>query len=196
MWLPITVAVFFFARFVAMKVKNPIFNPLLISIAILIPVLVWFDVSFDTYYADNEWISYLLQPAVVALAYPLYEQLPQIRQNWRIIALACGVGSIASMFTASIIAVLLGADMDLIASLLGKSVTTNCYGSLQSLRRRALYCGYISTPCRTIWRHNGIPNLQHLWCHPPHCQRFNDGDGITRTRDRDKCGKRSARRRF
>ncbi|WP_234495940.1 CidB/LrgB family autolysis modulator [Vibrio maritimus] len=124
MWLPITVAVFFFARFVAMKVKNPLFNPLLISIAILIPVLVWFDVSFDTYYADNEWISYLLQPAVVALAYPLYEQLPQIRQNWRIIALACGVGSIASMFTASIIAVLLGADMDLIASLLGKSVTT------------------------------------------------------------------------
>lgn len=124
MWLPVTVIVFFIARFIAIKAKNPIFNPLLLSIAILIPLLLVLNVPFDTYYADNEWISYLLQPAVVALAYPLYEQLPQIRQNWRIIALACGVGSIASMFTASIIAVLLGADMELIASLLGKSVTT------------------------------------------------------------------------
>jgi predicted murein hydrolase (TIGR00659 family) len=124
MWLPVTVIVFFIARFIAIKAKNPIFNPLLLSIAILIPLLLALNVPFDTYYADNEWISYLLQPAVVALAYPLYEQLPQIRQNWRIIALACGVGSIASMFTASIIAVLLGADMELIASLLGKSVTT------------------------------------------------------------------------
>ncbi|GMQ46621.1 CidB/LrgB family autolysis modulator [Vibrio sp. 10N] len=124
MWLPVTVIVFFIARFIAIKAKNPIFNPLLLSIAMLIPLLLVLNVPFDTYYADNEWISYLLQPAVVALAYPLYEQLPQIRQNWRIIALACGVGSIASMFTASIIAVLLGADMELIASLLGKSVTT------------------------------------------------------------------------
>lgn len=124
MWLPITVIVFFIARFIAIKAKNPIFNPLLLSIAMLIPLLLILNVPFDTYYADNEWISYLLQPAVVALAYPLYEQLPQIRQNWRIIALACGVGSIASMFTASIIAVSLGADMELIASLLGKSVTT------------------------------------------------------------------------
>lgn len=124
MWLPVTVIVFFIARFIAIKVKNPLFNPLLLSIAMLIPLLLVLNVPFDTYYADNEWISYLLQPAVVALAYPLYEQLPQIRQNWRIIALACGVGSIASMFTASVIAVLLGADMELIASLLGKSVTT------------------------------------------------------------------------
>jgi predicted murein hydrolase (TIGR00659 family) len=124
MWLPVTVIVFFIARFIAIKAKNPILNPLLLSIAMLIPLLLVLNVPFDTYYADNEWISYLLQPAVVALAYPLYEQLPQIRQNWRIIALACGVGSIASMFTASIIAVSLGADTELIASLLGKSVTT------------------------------------------------------------------------
>lgn len=124
MWLLVTVAVFFLARYIALKVRNPLFNPLLISIVILIPMLTFLEVPFETYYADNEWISYLLQPAVVALAYPLYEQIPQIRANWRIIALACGVGSIASMFSASMIAVWLGADMELVASLLGKSVTT------------------------------------------------------------------------
>ncbi|MBY6196785.1 CidB/LrgB family autolysis modulator [Vibrio hangzhouensis] len=124
MWLLVTVAVFFLARYIALKVRNPLFNPLLISIVMLIPLLTFLNVPFETYYADNEWISYLLQPAVVALAYPLYEQIPQIRANWRIIALACGVGSIASMFSASMIAVWLGADMELVASLLGKSVTT------------------------------------------------------------------------
>lgn len=124
MWLPITVIVFFFARWVSRKCNSPLMNPLLISIAILIPVLMYLKVPFESYYADNEWISFLLQPAVVALAYPLYEQLPQIKSNWRIIMLACGVGSIMSMLTASMIAVYMQADMSLIASLLGKSVTT------------------------------------------------------------------------
>lgn len=99
-------------------------NPLLISLVIIIPILLFFKVPFETYYADNQWLSLLLQPAVVALAYPLYEQLPQIRLNWRIITLACGVGSVMSMLTASMIAVYMQADIQLIASLLGKSVTT------------------------------------------------------------------------
>ncbi|MGD8109339.1 CidB/LrgB family autolysis modulator [Vibrio sp. TRT 21S02] len=124
MWLPVTIIVFFFARWVSRKCNSPLMNPLLISIAILIPVLMYLKVPFESYYADNEWISFLLQPAVVALAYPLYEQLPQIKSNWRIIMLACGVGSIMSMLTASMIAVYMQADMSLIASLLGKSVTT------------------------------------------------------------------------
>ncbi|MGF1694101.1 CidB/LrgB family autolysis modulator [Vibrio lamellibrachiae] len=124
MWLPITVIVFLFARFVSQKLNNPLLNPLMISIAILIPTLIWLKVPYEQYYADNRWINYLLQPAVVALAYPLYEQLPQIRANWRIIMLACGVGSIMSMFTSTIIAVFMQTELTLIASLLGKSVTT------------------------------------------------------------------------
>ncbi|EIO3936488.1 LrgB family protein [Vibrio vulnificus] len=124
MWLLVTVAVFLFARWLAIKINNPLANPLLISIAILIPMLTVLKIPFETYYADNQWISYMLQPAVVALAYPLYEQLPQIKANWRIIALACTLGSVMSMLTAMLIAVAFKADISLIASLLGKSVTT------------------------------------------------------------------------
>ena len=90
----------------------------------MIPLLTHLKVPFETYYNDNEWINFLLQPAVVALAYPLYEQLPQIRANWRIIMLACGVGSVMSMLTATVIASYMQTDLSLIASLLGKSVTT------------------------------------------------------------------------
>ncbi|QXO18913.1 MULTISPECIES: CidB/LrgB family autolysis modulator [Vibrio] len=124
MWLIVTILVFFFARWVAKKARSPFVNPLLVCIAILIPLLLTLKVPFDTYYADNRWISYLLQPAVVALAFPLYEQLPQIRANWRIITLACGIGSVMSMLSASLIAVYMHADITLIAALMAKSVTT------------------------------------------------------------------------
>jgi predicted murein hydrolase (TIGR00659 family) len=124
MWLLVTIVVFFSARWICQRVNSPLMNPLLISLIILIPILVFFSVPFEQYYADNKWINYLLQPAVVALAYPLYEQLPQIRRNWRIIMLACSVGSTLSLLTAGVIAITLNADLSLIASILGKSVTT------------------------------------------------------------------------
>lgn len=124
MWILLTIVVFLFARWVSQKVNSPLCNPLLISIGIIIPILLFFKVPFETYYADNTWITYMLQPAVVALAYPLYEQLPQIRANWRIITFACTLGSVMSMTTTALIAVAFKADLSLIASLLGKSVTT------------------------------------------------------------------------
>lgn len=123
-WVLVTFAAFFFARFVSQKLNHPLANPLMISIALIIPILLVFDIPYDTYNEHNQWITYLLQPAVVALAYPLYEQFPEIKRNWRIIFLACGVGSILSMVTASLIALALKTDITLIAALLGKSVTT------------------------------------------------------------------------
>ncbi|NRF16586.1 CidB/LrgB family autolysis modulator [Vibrio coralliilyticus] len=124
MWLLVTIIVFLSARWLCQKISSPFMNPLLISLAVMIPLLTHLKVPFETYYNDNEWINFLLQPAVVALAYPLYEQLPQIRANWRIIMLACGVGSVMSMLTATVIASYMQTDLALIASLLGKSVTT------------------------------------------------------------------------
>lgn len=124
MWLAVTVVVFLLSRQICQKFKTPVMNPLLLSIVILIPMLIVLHVPFATYAHDNRWINQLLQPAVVALAYPLYEQLPQIRANWRIILLASGVGSVMSMLTAGFIAVALHTDLTLVASLMGKSVTT------------------------------------------------------------------------
>lgn len=124
MWLLVTIIVFLSARWLCQKISSPFMNPLLISLAVMIPLLTHLKVPFETYYNDNEWINFLLQPAVVALAYPLYKQLPQIRANWRIIMLACGVGSVMSMLTATVIASYMQTDLSLIASLLGKSVTT------------------------------------------------------------------------
>lgn len=124
MWLLLTVVVFFFARWLSQQWRSMLANPLLIAITLLIAILLWFDVPYSHYIEQNQLINYLLQPAIVALAYPLYEQLPHIRSNWRIIMLACSVGSLFSLLSTALIALALQSDMTLIASMLGKSVTT------------------------------------------------------------------------
>lgn len=123
-WVVLTVVTFLIARAISQKLNHPLANPLLISLFIVIPILIVTETPYYLYNQDNVIFTYLLQPAVVALAYPLYEQLPEIKRNFRIILLTCSVGSALSMFTASTIAVIMGADMTLVASIMGKSVTT------------------------------------------------------------------------
>ncbi|GAM71648.1 lrgA-associated membrane protein lrgB [Vibrio sp. JCM 19236] len=88
------------------------------------PVLIVFKVPYQTYFEGNSVLQLLLQPAVVALAYPLYEQLGEIRAKWKLILTTCIIGSVGSMLTAGLLAVWLGAESTLIASIMGKSVTT------------------------------------------------------------------------
>ncbi|PSV34615.1 MULTISPECIES: CidB/LrgB family autolysis modulator [unclassified Photobacterium] len=123
-WLVATLVVFYSMRYLAIKIRNPLFNPLLISLIILIAALHWLQVPYETYFADNEIINYLLGPAVVALALPLYQQLPLIKRKWKTILSACFVGSILSMTFGTSIAFLMGADAQLAASILPKSITT------------------------------------------------------------------------
>ncbi len=123
-WLALTIITFLIAREISKRLRHPLANPLLISLFIIIPVLLSLDIPYAVYNEKNRVFFYLLQPAIVALAYPLYEQLPEIKRNWKIILLSCGLGSILSMLTASTIAVLLGTDITLLASIMGKSVTT------------------------------------------------------------------------
>ncbi|MDN3715145.1 CidB/LrgB family autolysis modulator [Vibrio breoganii] len=124
MWLLLSIVVYFIARFIAKKAHHPLANPLLISLAIIIPFLLLFKVPYQTYYQGNELIQHLLQPAVVALAYPLYEQLNEIRAKWKLILTTCIIGSLGAMLSSGLLAVLLGADSQLLASIMGKSVTT------------------------------------------------------------------------
>lgn len=61
--------------FLKRKLKLAIFNPLLISIAAVIVCLLAFNIDYDSYNACAKYISYLLTPATVCLAVPLYEQV-------------------------------------------------------------------------------------------------------------------------
>lgn len=123
-WMFATLFIFYSARIFASKVKHPVNNPLLVSMCILIPILLLLHIPYSTYFAGNAVLNFLLEPAVVALAFPLYEQLPQIRQHWRVILWGCLLGSICAIVTGTLLALYFGATPELAASVLPKSITT------------------------------------------------------------------------
>jgi predicted murein hydrolase (TIGR00659 family) len=122
--LPLTLLVFFAARKLAIKLKMPLLNPLLMSMVIIIPLLLVMNIPYTRYFAGSKILNDLLQPAVVALAFPLYEQLHQIRARWKSIISICFIGSIVAMTTGTAIALWMGATPEIAASVMPKSVTT------------------------------------------------------------------------
>lgn len=122
--LPLTLLVFFGARKLAKRLKMPLLNPLLVSMVIIIPLLLLTNTPYAHYFAGSKILNDLLQPAVVALAFPLYEQLHQIRARWKSIISICFIGSITAMVSGTAIALWMGATPEIAASILPKSVTT------------------------------------------------------------------------
>jgi len=122
--LPLTLAVFFAARKLAARFKMPVLNPLLIAMVVIIPLLLVTGTPYDHYFQGSKVLNDLLQPAVVALAFPLYEQLHQIRARWKSIITICFAGSLLAMISGTAIALLMGATPEIAASILPKSVTT------------------------------------------------------------------------
>lgn len=106
------------------KLKHPIFNPLLIAILLTIGALIILDIDYDTYHASAKYISYLLTPATICLAIPLYEQIHLLKSNWKAIILSIGSGVITSLFTIFVFALLFGLSHAEYVTFLPKSITT------------------------------------------------------------------------
>ncbi len=106
------------------KFKFPFFNPLLVSIAVTILVLVFCRIDYNTYNEGARYLSYLLTPATVCLAIPLYEQLRLLRKNWKAVAAGILSGVAASLLCVLVMALLFGLDHSNYVTLLPKSITT------------------------------------------------------------------------
>ena len=65
------------------KFKWAIFNPLLIAIAVTIVFLAVTRIDYSIYYESAKYLSWLLTPATVCLAVPLYEKLDLLKKNWK-----------------------------------------------------------------------------------------------------------------
>ncbi|WP_067708569.1 MULTISPECIES: CidB/LrgB family autolysis modulator [unclassified Erwinia] len=122
--LPLTLLVFLAARKLAAKVKISLVNPLLVSIVVIVPLLVLLKMPYARYFQGSSLLNQLLQPAVVALALPLYEQMHQIRARWKSIISVCFIGSMTAMISGTAIALWLGASPQIAATIMPKSVTT------------------------------------------------------------------------
>ena len=76
------------------KTKIDALNPLLISIASIIVFLLVFHVDYKNYEQSAQYLSYLLTPATVALAIPLYKQLEILKKNIKAILTGWNMGSV------------------------------------------------------------------------------------------------------
>ena len=106
------------------KLKLGIFNPLLISIVISIGVLLIGKVDYDTYNEGAKFLSWLLTPATVCLAIPLYEQWELLKQNYKAVLLGLLAGTVTSLTTVFVLAKLFGLSHEEYVTLLPKSITT------------------------------------------------------------------------
>jgi predicted murein hydrolase (TIGR00659 family) len=103
---------------------NPLLNPVLLAVVALVTLLWATDTRYETYFEGAQFVHFLLGPATVALAVPLYRQFHHVRRS----ALAIGVALLAGSLTAVVSAVgigwALGASKQTLLSLAPKSVTT------------------------------------------------------------------------
>lgn len=104
--------------------RRPILNPVLIAVLLIAGLLTLTGVEYRTYFDGAQFVHFLLGPATVALAVPLYRQFDQVRRSALAVLVALLTGSAASALSAVAIAWALGASERTLLSLAPKSVTS------------------------------------------------------------------------
>jgi len=124
LWLTITVAVFVFADWLAeLSGRNPFVNPVLIAIVAIAALLLATDTPYGTYFNGAQFVYFLLGPATVAIALPLYKNWPNVRRKALPMLAALLAGSTVAIVSAVAVASLWEVPRTVLISLAPKSVT-------------------------------------------------------------------------
>lgn len=125
LWLTVTLMAYQFGTWLFKRFDcNPIVNPVLTAVLVLVLLLMASKTSYQTYFRGAQFIHFLLGPATVALAIPLYREVAIIRKTFVPIMIALVSGSLAAILSAVGIAWALGGERVLLLTLSPKSVTT------------------------------------------------------------------------
>ena len=106
------------------RFKTGLLNPLLVSIVCTILFLFGTGISYDTYNDGAKFLTWLLTPATVSLAIPLYEQWELLKNNAKAVMAGITAGVITSLLTVLLLSMALGLSHEEYVTLLPKSITT------------------------------------------------------------------------
>lgn len=106
------------------RFKSPLISPLLISIVLTIPAILLLKVDYQSYYSGAQYLSWLLTPATVALAVPLYEQFELLKHNAAAVFAGIIAGVLSSLGSVLGLAALFGFSHEEYVTFLPKSITT------------------------------------------------------------------------
>jgi predicted murein hydrolase (TIGR00659 family) len=99
-------------------------NPVLIAAALIVPTLQAFGISYETYMRGAGFIHFMLGPAAVALAIPIYDNIDRIRRSALSILAGVTTGAFIACASAVVLAWWLGGSAEIVRSIAPKSVTT------------------------------------------------------------------------
>jgi len=122
--LVLTLGAFQLGRFCQQKWKSPLCNPILIAVILIIPVLLLTKLPYETYKTGMGAISWLLTPATVCMALPLYNQLKVLKKSLPAALAGIVAGTLASLGCIAGLCLVLGLERTVSVSLLPKSITT------------------------------------------------------------------------
>ncbi len=122
--LTMTLVAYQFSLFVYRRGRlSPLLNPVLLSLILIVSVLYTTGTSYDVYFDGAQFVHFLLGPATVALAIPLYRQFDKVRRSAIALLVSISMGSITAAASAVAIGWLLGGSEQALVSLAPKSVT-------------------------------------------------------------------------
>lgn len=119
----ITVLGYISSRYVFQKTRNPILNPVLLTTLMVIAVLTETGLNFEDYKAGKEIMTFLLGPATVALALPLYKNRHYLWSGLAPVMVGIATGSLLNILTVIFLGKLVGFEHKIIISLAPKSIT-------------------------------------------------------------------------
>ncbi|SMF44374.1 TIGR00659 family protein [Tistlia consotensis] len=123
--LTVTLAAYLIGDWLYRRARlNPLVNPVLIAVVLLVGLLMATGTDYPTYFQGAQFVHFLLGPATVALAVPLYRQFRQVRRHALPLLVALVAGSLTAAGSAVGIAWALGGSLETLLSLAPKSVTT------------------------------------------------------------------------
>jgi len=123
--LTFTITFFVLARLLYRKMGSPaLLNPVLITVIVIVALLSWSNTPYDVYFEGAQFVHFLLGPATVALAIPLYRQISLVKRYPLALAASIVTGSLVAMISAVLIAKLGNVGEQTLISIAPKSITT------------------------------------------------------------------------
>ncbi len=122
--IALSILVYFVSTKIKSKTKLDFLNPLFLTIVLIIIFLLSFKIDYEVYNSSAKYLSYLLTPATVCLAVPLYKQINLLKKNVKAVIIGITVGVITSLGSIFLMSFLLGLTHEQYVSILPKSITT------------------------------------------------------------------------
>lgn len=124
LWLTVTLCIYILSVYLYRRSNlNPLALPVLTSVCAIVGILTITKTPYEMYFEGAQFIHFLIGPATVGLAIPLYKQLPRLKQLWFSLSISIAVGSLVGLISATLISQWSGASPETVISLMPKSTT-------------------------------------------------------------------------